>query len=310
MEEPVYFQPNHTLALNPHNLKRVYGITIEFKQDGKEKQVVRFEIEVLAVKDNKTKTWLFQFDRRNVFINMKKPDTIADKLAHECGQVMYPLIIEVTGNWSQRTVKSRGLAKEKLKTLEEKTRMIYQSNLIDRYFEKAWETLNDKIKFIRSVEQNLFLSFFFAPLYERYNMVTNMANTQMQIPIIPFCRPALYDIKQKVMPNYTRFNTITVIQDGQISDKRTEKDFVNRFDDAVFTGKGQSKKTKGKLQAKYELSQDTRVLHSLTAQGSIALPKKMGRSFELQAYYLSERDRLIKDNVVMPLSSLKPGEDE
>ena len=310
MEEPVYFQANHTLALNPHNLKRVYGITVEFEQEGKEKQVVRYEIEVLAQKNKKNKTWLFQFDRRNVFVNMKKPDTIADKLGYECGQVMYPLLIEVTGNWTKRTVKSRGLAQEKLKKLEEKTKMSYQSEIIDKYFEKAWETLNDTTKFIRAIEQDLLLSFFFAPLYERYNMVTNTAETQMQIPILPFCKPVLYDIKQKVMPNYTRFNTVTVIQDGKLSDERTEMDFLNRFDDAVFTGKGQSQKTEGKLQAKYELSMDTRVLHSLTAKGNIALPKKQARSFELQAYYLSERDKIAENSVIVPLKTEKTSKDE
>ncbi len=310
MEEPVEFQPNHTLSLNPHNLKRVYGITVEFNQDGKEKQVIRYELEVLAEKNKKTKRWLFQFDRRNMFINMKKPDTIAEKLAYECGQVMYPLQIEVTGNWSKRIVKSRSLAKEQLKELEENTRAIYNSGIIDSYFEKAWETLDDTNKYIRAVEQNLFLSFFFAPLYERYNMLENIAETEMQLPIIPFCKPVLYDTVQKVMPNYTRYNTITVIQDGEIRDGRTEKDFLNRFDEPVFIGKGQSKKTKGKLQAKYELNMDTRVLHSLTAKGSIDLPKKQGRSFELQAYYLSERNKVIKDSVIVPIQPTKKKKDE
>ena len=112
------------------------------------------------------------------------------------------------------------------------------------------------------------------------------------------------------MPNYTRFNTVTVIQDGKLSDERTEMDFLNRFDDAVFTGKGQSQKTEGKLQAKYELSMDTRVLHSLTAKGNIALPKKQARSFELQAYYLSERDKIAENSVIVPLKTEKTSKDE
>lgn len=305
MEDSVFFQPNHTLALNPNNLKRVYGITVEFNPEDKRKQIIRYEIEVLAQKNYKNNTWVFQFDRRNVFINMKKPDTITDKLAYECGQVIYPLLVEVNGNWSKRIVKSRGLSKERLKELEVKTRMNYRSEIIDKYFEKAWETLNDKNKFVRAVEQNLFLSFFFAPLYVRYNMITNIAETEIQIPIIPFCKPVLYKTKQKVMPNYTRFNTITVIQDGKVSDERTEKDFINKFDDAVFTGKGQSKQAHGKLQAKYELSKDTRVLHSLTAKGSIDLPEKQGRSFELQAYYLSERDRIAENSRIVSYETKK-----
>ena len=51
MEEPIYFQTNHTIALNPHNLKRVYGVTIDFEQEGKDKQHLRFEMEVLAKKN-------------------------------------------------------------------------------------------------------------------------------------------------------------------------------------------------------------------------------------------------------------------
>ncbi len=310
MEEPVVFQPNHTLSLNPHNLKRVYGITIEFNQEGKEKQILRYELEVLARKNKDKKSWLFQFDRRNVFINMKRPDTIAEKLAYECGQVMYPMQIEVSTNWSKRVVKSRSLAKEKLKALEARTREMYNSGIVDKYFGKAWETLNDKNKYLRAVEQNLFLPFFFAPLYERYNMLENIAETEMRLPIIPFCKPALYSSTQKVLPNYTRFNTITVVQDGELSDQRTEKDFINAFDDPVFIGKGQSKKAKGKIQAKFELHRDTRVLHSLTAKGSIDLPKKKGRSFELQAYYLSERDKVIKDSVIVPIKQSKKEKDE
>lgn len=310
MEELVYFQPNHTLTLNPHNLKRVYGVTVEFEQEGNEKQVVRFEIEVLAQKNNKNKTWFFQFDRKNVFINMKKPDTIAEKLAHECGQVMYPLLIEVTGDWSKRTIKSRSQAQEKLKNLEEKTKMNYQGEIIDKYFKKAWETLNDTTKFIKAIEQNLFLSFFFAPLYEHYHRITNMTKTEMQVPIIPFCKPVLYDMVQKVLPNYTRFNTITVIQDGEISDTRSETDLLNKFDNPVFTGEAKSKRVDGKLQAKYELSMDTRSLHSVTAKGNIILPKNKSRSFELQAYYLSERDKTLKDSIITPLKTRKTNKDE
>jgi len=305
LEEPVEFQHNHTLALNPHNLKRVYGVNIEFNEEGKEKQSLRFELEVLAKKNDENKTWLFQFDRRNVFINLKKPDTIADKLAYECGQVIYPLQIEVTNNWSKRTIKSRPLAIEQLKKLEEKIKMTYKSSHIDTYFLKTWETINNPASFVKAVEQNMFLSFFFAPLYQQYNTLTNIVENTLPIPIIPFCKAISYNVKQKVLPKYTRFNTITVVQKGIIEDKRSIKDLENKFDDPIFKKESEADNLLGELNAKYELHKETRVIQSLTVDASIKLKDNKTKSFNMQVYYLSERDKIANQSVFHQIPILK-----
>lgn len=292
LEEPVYFPPDHSLSLNPHNLSRVYGITIEFDTDGGAKRSMRFEMEVLAKKDTERESWLYQFDRRNLFLNGKRPDTIADRLAFDGGQVLYPLQIEITDNWTTKIIKSRALAIEKLEKLEKITKQVYQSEYIDTYFTNMAETLGDSEKYVKAVEQNLFLSFFFAPLYEIYHVVYDTTETMMQIPIVPFCRPIEYSLEQKVMPKYTRFNTITVTQKGTLTDKRTVRDIAHRFDGPVFTGKGQSKKPTGRFAAKYELHKDTRVIQSVTSEADIDLGEGRSRSFSLQAYYLPERDKI------------------
>ena len=131
----------------------------------------------------------------------------------------------------------------------------------------------------------------------------------MDIPMIPFCSAVQYDVEQKVNSEYTPFNTITVLQEGKISDQRTEKDFLHQLDMPVFVGKEQSKKTEGQLTAKYELDIATRVIQSINAKVSIQLPENQGRSFEFQAYYLPERNKLIKNNTIVD-QPLKEDQDE
>ncbi|WP_282057202.1 hypothetical protein [Maribacter luteus] len=306
MEKPIVFAPNHSLVLNPHNLRRVYGVTIDFEKTGDSKQSLRFEIEVIAKKNNKNNTWLFQFDRRHLFINGKKPDTIADKLAFECGQIIYPLQIQVPGDWSTKIIKSRPLAIEQLNTLENEIKILYKSSFLDTYFSKTWDTVNNPDKYLRAVEQNLFLSFFFAPLYRQYNALKDSATTIMNIPIVPFCRPIEYTLKQKVLPKYTRFNTITITQQGKITDSRTQKDISHKLNEPVFTGKGQSKKLEGELIAKYELHKETNVLHSLTAEADINLEKDKKLAFQIQAYYLVNRDKIAAQSNFITIPKLKP----
>ncbi|MBO0593359.1 hypothetical protein I2486_18305 [Cellulophaga sp. E16_2] len=286
-------------------MKRVYGITIVFEKTGEEKQTLRFEIEVISKKDEITKKWLFQFDKRNEFINNRKPDLIAEKIAVECGKVIYPLQIEVGNNWSTKVVKSRKLAISQLKEFEEKTKMIYKSSFIDTYFLKTWETLNDPEKYLRAIEQNMFLSFFFAPLYLQYNALDDTAETIMNLPIVPFTKPIEYSIKQKVSPKQTRFNTVTVNQKGTITDKRTQKDISNGFDEPIFIGKGQSKSLMGKFISKYELHSATNIIHSLTAEADISLEDSKKLAFQLQAYYLPERDKIAAQSKFINLTELK-----
>ncbi|WP_394749148.1 hypothetical protein [Spongiimicrobium salis] len=305
MKDTAVFQLDHNLILNPHDLRRVYGVTIVFDQDGKEQQHIRFEIEVLVKKDNATKNWLFQFDRRNVFINRKKPSGVAEKLAYECGQVLYPLQIEVSGNEAEKIIKSRHFAIKQLKMLRKKTSMTQKSVVVDNYFAKAWDTLKEPSSYVKAIEQNIFLSFFFAPIYGRYNVLSNSKNSTMNIPMIPFCKGVAYSVQQKVNPQYSSFNTITVLQEGELTDQRTQKDFIHRLDEPIFIGKEQSKKTEGQMTAKYELDTDTRVIRSIHAKSSIVLPNNQGRSFEFQAYYLPERNKLIKNSLIQAHKPLK-----
>ncbi|WP_276166936.1 hypothetical protein [Zobellia alginiliquefaciens] len=306
MQKSVVFTPDHSLALNPHSLRRVYGVTIDFEKTGEPRQTLRFEIEVLAKKVKEKNSWMFQFDRRHLYINEENPDTISEKLAFECGQIIYPLQIQVSSNWATKVIKSRPLAIKQLNTLENETKLLYKSSMIDRYFSKAYDSVNHPEKYLRAVEQNLFLSFFFAPLYQQYNRLTNSATTIMNIPIVPFCSPIEYTLEQKVSPKYTRFNTITVTQQGKITDSRTQKDISHKLNEPVFTGKGQSKKLEGELIAKYELHKETNVLHSLTAEADINLEKDKKLAFQIQAYYLVNRDKIAAQSDFITIPKLKP----
>jgi len=276
----------------PLSYKRIFGVSIAFKQGNKEDQHLSFETKVTLIRDSSSQFPLLEIDRYNLFINRQMPSYIGDKLAHDCGKVIYPALISLDKRFGMVAVKNQQAMLERWALSKEKIKEKHSGEVVLWYLNKAEKTLMDKTLLFRSLQQDLFLTAFCAPLYETPASLKKNVYVDLNIPIIPFTKPIVYKTEQKILQTKDSENTITIVQKGQVSDERSGFDLVAK--NAIAVGIVDNKdKAKGTLDAVYELNSKTSVIESIRAHYTIDLPDNESREISLNAFYLKEKDYLL-----------------
>lgn len=269
------------LQIEPSKFEKKYGVLIRFHDDeGKEKSLITFEIEVKAQKSEGF-LWVYRFIKKNIRINDQEPHENLDVLGTECNLALYPMELEI--GWQQNR-KRIGNSEEIRANWEEKRKILkdrFELELTDWYLKTTDENINNDRLLYRAIGQDIFLSFFLAPIYRVYGMLTNSVEIEMKIPILPNTMSVSFLSELKVNQLLSKFGTITLEQEGILNEERSAYDLVTLKDIPVT----QSHELKnGHLKTRYQLDKESKTIHSVIADCSIELPYGRGRSFRMEAF--------------------------
>jgi len=103
MVPPNALPPGFSLPFYPLNLKRQYGLSFHIRQNGKEQKIYH-ELDVFCATSTQDGDFLFQLDKKQVYINNKAPDSLLDAMADRCGKLLYPLTVLVSRQGSFKNI--------------------------------------------------------------------------------------------------------------------------------------------------------------------------------------------------------------
>ena len=284
---PVIFD-HQGLNLSGDLFKRIYGVSIRFNKDNTEEQSITFEAKIIRKYSHKDNSWNVQIDKKELRINDEVPYMASDEIAYKCWRVFYPLDLNISNNWSQKTITNTEELNKRWVALKKEFDQEYIDEEVSRWYINEFDkSIKNPFLLQTLVDQDIFLAFFFAPLYQVYTPFTLSAKVKMGIPIVPKIMPIQFDVEQYVLEHYSSFNSITIKQKGMINDGRCVNDIVNR---RIFPQNEEGEVAEGAYSTQYELDKDTKAIQSIIGDCSIKLPNDEGRSIHIEAYYLSEKD--------------------
>ena len=95
-----YEEPERLFSLeyNPLGLNRTYGVLIRIEDTKQKSTQIHFEIEVSCIEQITNQTYLFELNKKQIYINEKAANGLNEEFAETCGAVFYPLQLLVNAN--------------------------------------------------------------------------------------------------------------------------------------------------------------------------------------------------------------------
>ncbi|MGY0040475.1 hypothetical protein [Pedobacter sp. NJ-S-72] len=126
---------------------------------------VHYEIEVSWIRELNEASFLFELDKKQVYINNKAPDKIVDKLAEEMGKILYPLQI-VTNKYGFLTgIANIGVVRERWLVQKKSIVQRYEGKISDDAIAAMDSSLSDLGGLIETIKKDWFIALLFSGIY-------------------------------------------------------------------------------------------------------------------------------------------------
>lgn len=281
----VVLDDENRLSLSFDDFNRHYGVTLKIRQEKKEDQNLSFEFKVTYL-ETRHKSAIIEIERLNLKINHQEPNYTIDELAYKCGNVIYPLCIFIDEEFHILSIENHQDIIMRWEILESEIKKQEVTDAMQWYLDETEKSIMNINNLKENIRQDLFLSTLFVPIYTNYVFIHNTTEKEITVPLVPNTLPIHFSIKQKILREYTPYNTITVTQKGRVNDTRSAYEIATRS----IIGIGDGEKAVGNMEVTYQLDKETKVIDVIIANYEIVLPHNESRTIELQAFRIEEKE--------------------
>jgi len=279
---------------DPKDINRKYGVIIKSKKEEKEDLKVHYEIDVKSIKKDE-KNNFFEINKHQVFINEKLPDSIIDRLSEKCGNVLYPLQVEVNTIGQVLRIINQNDIQERWEKLEHKINLEYKGDTIQRLLSNMKEIIMDSNKLTELVlNRDWFVILFFAPRYNHNKYTLNL-------PVIPYKQNVEYAINQTIKSVATKLNERIITLKGKCIDKRSERDILR----GNLISLNNKQETTGQLELDYTIYNNSTLIDSIVGKFNLLFPSGKTKSVEIEMYNLFEKASEIEKEPSTDINSEK-----
>lgn len=274
------------LHLVPSVVSRTYGVM--FKYD--EELSIHYEITLSKVEAVGDGNFHFTLNKRQVYINNKAPELIADKLAEDLGKVIYPLILEIDKEGYIHSVFNADEIKSRWREERTTIERYYQGRIAKEALESMEIMVSDPARLSAGIQNDWFMALFFSGIYglKAYDF---REYTDLKLPMIPYATPVNYKITREITEQHTDSKCLVIECHGTIAEQRSLEDILLKNPAPVFRSiYGNSKEADGKVELKYRLYHNDFSVRAITGKSNIATQEKTEQNVIFEIYHLQEKD--------------------
>ncbi|HJT74472.1 MAG TPA: hypothetical protein VJ720_10645 [Chitinophaga sp.] len=167
---------------------RIYAVTLTYKGNTSTQLKFNMEISRMTVDDNATQ--YFQVTRSDVRINDEDTtDRVASDLAAQCGNVLYPLQVQIGLDGNMISILNHPEILQRWKEKQEQLKQYFTGPDAYSYIEATGNTLEQESSLLPTIRHDLFLAAFWNAL-----LTGNRNNFKTSYYLFPFEEPVIYDI--------------------------------------------------------------------------------------------------------------------
>lgn len=181
------FSSNMPAPLTPVTPTHIYSITLVYT--GTTRVKLQFNADICRMQEQS----VFTINRSNVLINGKPASNmLAGDLAARCGSVIYPLQVQVGNTGDITVVWNYKEIQQRWRSEEAQLLQYFVGEEAEAYIAATADTINDPVRFLQSIQQDLFLCTYFHLLH---------ASKRVAYPLQAFAPPLSFDITQQATAN-------------------------------------------------------------------------------------------------------------
>jgi len=238
------------LSLNYSQGEHTYGVlyTIE---NGEETNTVKHTIKVIWLAQNSGYHFYKVIRGQDIYINDTAANTMAEEIAHQAAQALYPLTIVVNENSEWIDIYNFEDIKERWNETKKQITKYYQGSFVEKYFSIQDKNLEDSQSLFLSLRKDWFLNSLFNGIQVQYPPAKSISRNIL-FPHLAKTDSLKYDIKQTIDERLDTDNLIVIDLHGKLNDTRTKTDFENELN--IHVKEYSEEKPSGNYQAKYYLN--------------------------------------------------------
>ena len=217
-------------SINIKKLNHTYGVII--KRESIEKNVLQlhYEIHIKYLNTIQQKYYEIELDRKQVYINNKAPDLVAEELSDQLGNVLYPVRVLITKKGDIIDVTNAKEINRRWKNKREKIARYYQSSLVAKLLVKMDKAYASKDSILTALQNNIFLNIYFLYLHKPNSNFKK--NYKKKMSTSPFGEKHSYKITNDLEPFLTDTKKIKYRITGAIEDTtiQSKLDFIFKLE--------------------------------------------------------------------------------
>lgn len=281
---------NRSFRFNPVHLSRTYGVTYVIQSEGIE-QVISYEITVNCSKRLPGDMFLFEINKGQVYINNQAPEKMIDKLAEQCGKVLYPLQIRVNSAGQFSGIVNQAQIAAAWEGVKPALQQYYTGEITEQIIAYMDLAVSSEPHIYRSLCRDWFMALYFADLYQPGSDIMKRELTAA-LPVMPYTTPVLFNITQQPVQHNTASGSLVLQQKGNCSDPRSVEDIMAGKDIPLSQQlQGIHTPLKGQADISYKLYQTDYSINAITGECSLQLAPGEDKKVTFTVYHLREKDK-------------------
>lgn len=263
----VFNDASGKLSLNHSHGEHTYGLlnTIE---SGKETYTLKYEIKVIWLAQNGGFHFYKIIRGKDIYINDTAASTMAEEIAHQVAQALYPLTIVVNENGEWIDIYNFNEIKERWSQTKKQISKYYKGNFVEKYFSIHDKNLENSDTLLLSIHKDWFLNALFNGIHIQYPS-TKSINRKIKFPHISKADSLIYNVEQVIDERLDADNLIVIDINGKLDDSRTKTDFENELNLPV--KEYSEEKAAGNYMAKYFLNPNNYMPEAFTVSCGLTL---------------------------------------
>lgn len=265
---------------NPIDVKRTYGVVLVFQDEKQTRLQIHYEIDAICL-EQVGRYYIFEINKKQVYINEKAPDTTIDELVERCGKVLYPLRIKVNSLGLATTIINHEAIQNRWKIEQQKIKQSYKGKEVNLLLKNMDDILQDTNQTTALfLERDWFMTLFFTSIYQ------NNKKSTKQFPLIPYTPTVTYEINQSHKNYSHKEGDIIIEQKGKCIDTRSENDILKGN---LISANNGGKAIVGKSDLKYHIYKNSPIVDAITGSCQIDFPSGKSKKVTIEIYNLREK---------------------
>ena len=272
---------NKIIIYNPKLLNREYGVNLYYSMEGENVQRIQYNAGLQYCKSYGNNKSILSLTKKNIVINQNKSDEHIYRLAIECNNSFYPILVGVDRFGQLDIIQANTILDRWIKKRPEIERY-YKGVIAEKYMNTIEDDLHDKSKVKSLITNDLFYSQFFKIVYGEKSMCNDVSFVN-NLYLAPFQGYLTFRSKQTI--SYDEIlNSVSVNHQGVLHDQYIISDFFRKYSGTNL----QDSLLSGRYYLDYSLDNNNQLIDAIEGHFDLYVGDKTILNIRMEAYYLEE----------------------
>lgn len=264
---------------------RKYGYQYQNFDNEKLTTEVHYEIEIKCKTQNTWNDFVYEINRKQIYIHQKEPQLLVEKLLDKCSKAIFPIKIATAQDGTMAKICNHEEIVQRWESIKNQLASYYYSEIAYKILNKIQKLILNKAELEKSLQLDWFFHLYFSPIYIDYPLETPQ-DYNWKSPLFG-SQTIDYLVSHSIEESYTATNKVIINAKGKSIDERSIDEVVKGIN--YPQAKLQSKEyepIKSEMEVQYKLYGEDRNIFSIIAVYKTKINETKNKIQKIGLYHL------------------------